>query len=619
MTLVDTPIIDARLRLLLDRASAWIASALIVLFFGLPLFRGLNNTEFGWDEPIYSFAVDRMIADGEWLTPKSIPSESTPFLEKPPLKFWIVAGSIRAGLLPHNEAGQRFWDALFGVLVFLYVFAIGRLAGGSVCGLVATFVLFVHRPLIFDHGLRSNSMEAALVLSYCGAIYHAIAWSRAPTPWQRRVHPLLVAAWFLLGFMTKFVAAIFLPAVLVLTALLFPTWRRRVIAEWRVWASAALLVAAGSVPWLAYETVEHGRDFWRIILAEHVVLRFTRFLDPAHLQPWHYYFTAIYDELVRSRTAVLVALGAALLIFRTITARWDVGGLLLLWFALPLVAISFGSSKLYHYTYPFLPPLAIAAGLLPAALLGHDATFRQRLDRLVERLGATKPARRVQQNAPAVRWCVIGLAAVAFALAVLAPFLGTVRLEIGGVLLFRNSSAIRPMLVAALLLTASGLGPLVSRALLVPLIILAMPLNPYRSIVQDLSQRRAPVRSMSECLRNAQAGGAPQGIFSHTALPTRWEYWYYFGPLGFRESGPADPSIVTTRLFNPAAQRPVMLHQAEYASYREWLMRSPDVTPAASRLVDDVPHVLFVDGQVLLLPGPYRVCADKATSVPSRN
>ena len=37
------------------------------------------------------------------------------FLEKPPLKFWIVAAPIRAGLLPHDEFGLRFWDAVFGL------------------------------------------------------------------------------------------------------------------------------------------------------------------------------------------------------------------------------------------------------------------------------------------------------------------------------------------------------------------------------------------------------------------------------------------------------------------------------------------------------------------------
>ena len=40
---------------------------------------------------------DTLIAlrmNGDWLEPKSSPSETEVFLEKPPLKFWIVAAPI---------------------------------------------------------------------------------------------------------------------------------------------------------------------------------------------------------------------------------------------------------------------------------------------------------------------------------------------------------------------------------------------------------------------------------------------------------------------------------------------------------------------------------------------
>src|SRR5687767_12366384 len=95
----------------------WLAFVLIL--FCLPLFVGLGGADLETDEAIYSFAVDRILEIGDWLEPKSSPSESDVFLEKPPLKFWIVAAPIRAGLLPHNEFGLRFWDAVAGGLSFL--------------------------------------------------------------------------------------------------------------------------------------------------------------------------------------------------------------------------------------------------------------------------------------------------------------------------------------------------------------------------------------------------------------------------------------------------------------------------------------------------------------------
>src|SRR5688572_18828391 len=173
---------------------------LVAALFCAPLFLGLGATDLKNDEDIYSFAVQLMVETGDFLTPRAIPSESAPFFEKPPLKFWIVAGSIRAGLLPDNEFGHRFWDAVFGAVAFLYVFAIGRRLAGPLCGVIAVFVLFLHDPLLTEHGLRSNTMEAALVLSYCGAIFHSLAWSTAARLSSRRLHPLAVSCFFLLGF-----------------------------------------------------------------------------------------------------------------------------------------------------------------------------------------------------------------------------------------------------------------------------------------------------------------------------------------------------------------------------------------------------------------------------------
>ena len=207
-----------------------------VVLFGLPLFIELGAKGLGNDEAIYSYAVDRMIEGEDWLTPRSIPQTVTPgdpatrageFFEKPPLKFWIVALPIRLGLLPHDAFGLRFWDALFGAVAFVYVFLIGRRLVDPLCGLAAVFLLFIDRALLFSHGLRTNVMEAPLFLAYAAGIYHFLAWSESDRRLDRWLHIFAFAGWFTLGFMTKFVAAIFLPAVVGVTALCLSEWRQR--------------------------------------------------------------------------------------------------------------------------------------------------------------------------------------------------------------------------------------------------------------------------------------------------------------------------------------------------------------------------------------------------------
>src|SRR5437868_12024202 len=98
--------------------------ALVVTLFCLPLFVGLGRRDLENDEAIYSYGVDRILETGDWLQPRLSPDDH-PFLEKPPLKFWIVAAPIAAGVLPHDEYGLRFWDTVLGGLAFVYVFLLG--------------------------------------------------------------------------------------------------------------------------------------------------------------------------------------------------------------------------------------------------------------------------------------------------------------------------------------------------------------------------------------------------------------------------------------------------------------------------------------------------------------
>ncbi len=340
---------------------AWLA--VVILAFGRPLFRGLGAADLENDEALHSMVAESIVQTGDWMTPHSfVPHLSPDFVEKPPLKFWLVAAAIRTGLLPNDEAGVRFWDALFGAATFLYLFALGRQIGGVWCGLSAALLLFTFQPLLFEHGFRTNNMDAAVVLAYCGGMYHFTRWLHAGSAREAWTQALAGAACVYLGLMTKFVAVAFLPAVAGAVAVMFPAARARVFAAWRVWLVAAAAVVAFAAPWFIYQTVRSGSEFWQIILGEHVFKRFSTGLDPAHLKPWGFYFEFVYREFSRAHAFWLIAAGGLVVLWRTLKEEWVEGALLLFWFWLPVAFISLGSSKLPHYLYPFVPPLALWAG-----------------------------------------------------------------------------------------------------------------------------------------------------------------------------------------------------------------------------------------------------------------
>jgi 4-amino-4-deoxy-L-arabinose transferase-like glycosyltransferase len=313
------------------------------------LFADLSRWDVENDEAIYTYAVERMLDTGDWLTPREIPNDFA-FLEKPPLKFWLVAAPIRLGLLPRNEIGFRAVDALLGAVAFGYVALFGYRLAGWAAAIASCLILFGLRDLVLIHGLRTNNMEASLVAAYCGGLYHFLRWRHA----GKRLDAFVTAGWFTLAFLTKFVAAAFLPLVaLVGLALprpgLLPKPLRACVADWLL---AGAAVVAVSAPWFVYQYVRHGDTFVETIFLQHVFARFTGALDPSHLQPWDYYYRQIAEVFSDARCQWLAVAGLALLLYRTVTARDGLAWTLLVWAALPLALISTLSSKLLHYSYP---------------------------------------------------------------------------------------------------------------------------------------------------------------------------------------------------------------------------------------------------------------------------
>ena len=528
----------------------WLTAVLV--FFCLPLFVNLGQSDLDNDEAIYSYAVDRMAATGDWLVPRMIATADGPFLEKPPLKFWLVALPQRAGWLPSNEFGLRFWDAVFGATSFVYVFLIGSWLLSPACGFLAVLILFAHAPLVFSHGLRSNTMDSAVVLAYCGGVYHYLRWtafdsisvrlqpdatSEGAQPFvvsgfSRTRDALAVGLYFVLGFMTKFVAILFLPVILASTALIVPEHRRALARGWRTWLLAAVISAALIAPWFVFAASRFGQAFWHTILGVHVYQRFTAALDPGHLHPWHYYFSQMYGFW---ETGALVLIGAGIALVAGWTARryarWTV--LLVLWALLPLVAISAVTSKLYHYAFPFLPPLALigayAAAIVPAV---GWAPFDRALERAYtwaeSRFSLLVRFLRLR----AIRIVLVLAIALSVALAAGSLLFGRVQVSIGATEL-ASAGVLRPGLAAFLFGVLLMPARRFRRQLLLVLVASLLPLQNYRDSLALLGAGVHPRRSLSTCVRAVQqAGGIPGGLRVDDPVETiSHSIVYYFEPI----------------------------------------------------------------------------------------
>jgi len=608
----------------------------IVLFFGLPLFLGLGRIDLRNDEAIYSFAVDRILETGEWLTPETSPDtsrpgdpherESIPFLEKPPLKLWLVAAPMKMGLLPHDEFGLRFWDALFGILAFVYLFLIGRRLVDSVCGYAAVFLLFIQWWFVFRHGLRANVMEAALVLAYCGGVYHFLLWSESERGSRRWLHVLSFAGWFVLGFMTKFVAAIFLPMVVGLTALLVGDWRRRLwVDRWR-WLGGATLAVALIAPWFVAEHFRHGEAFWQVIFGRHVYERMVESLDPGHVQPWTYYLSELTREMRNADARGWLFVGALLWVVSTVRRRWAGGLLVIIWFVVPIGLISMTISKIFHYAFPFLPAAALMAAY-PLSLLVRMArgvpTDFAGLDALAawpERRGWPDSLARFFEKR-GVRATLLAVVVAASAAGLATLFLGQIEITALGTRLFRNSSVVRPLMVAALCAL-----PLVSKryAAAVPalaVIVFLFPAQRYEVTFERALTIDAPVRAVRDCVVRKFEGLAPQAAGERSRLYVHLppgvglthNYYYYFRELDVWERpGILNDEHLYTRLFAEHEQAPTIILEPDYLGFVDRL-DTLEVGGTQRALPASLMLGVGYDGMteaLVLLPGPFADCAE---------
>jgi hypothetical protein len=378
-----------------------------------------------------------------------------------------------------------------------------------------------------------------------------------------------------------------------------------------------MLVIVATVPWFVYQTIEHGTAFWHVILGEHVYKRMTGFLDPGHLQPWNYYFKAVYAKLVSSRMVWPVLLGTCALVFETVRRRWATGTLLLLWFAVPFVAMSFGTSKLYHYSYPFLPPLALGAGYICALLVTRDSAFPRAPEDAGDRVTPGSRVHVLRQHMPNLHRLAAGAAMIAFVVAAVTLLHGPFGIVIGDVPLFRNSSIAQPLAIGSLLLLLTGWGRRVRTLLGIIVVLAVLPVNAYRGTVERLDDKDEPLQVLRRCLQARSGSSDPSGVYVHAEHPLQWRYVYYFRNLGWQHPNEKDEVSLAARLLVPAEQQPVLVRVDDYRRFEKKLagklIEAPRGAAAGaegvSRPSPPIESVSFDDGLMLLLPGRYAPCA----------
>jgi 4-amino-4-deoxy-L-arabinose transferase-like glycosyltransferase len=327
----------------------WPAFLLVLLIPAALLYPCLSFALFEPDEGRYAQIPREMLESGEWIVPTL---QSEPYLDKPPLFYWLV-------MLAYTGFGYHAWTArlvpalaMHGTIILTYLLGRRMVGGraafwGALLLALAPGFLGMGRLLLLD-GLLTFWMTLALF-----ALHRAQAGSALHRGWW-----LLAALAVGLGILTKGPVALVLPLMPLVAHrwLTRPAWR---IAFRDQLAFVAVVLAVG-LPWYVLVCCRLP-EFARHFLWEHNVLRFAQPFD--HVQPVWFYLPILLGGLLP-----VALLGPGLMRFllsgqsRDVESRSPELGYLLLAAGSCVLFFSLSGCKLPTYVLPAFAPLCLAAG-----------------------------------------------------------------------------------------------------------------------------------------------------------------------------------------------------------------------------------------------------------------
>lgn len=308
------------------------------------------------DEGRYAEIAREFFVLGDWGIPHL---NLLPYLEKPPLVYWLTALSFK--VFGYTETAARLPSALSALGGMFLAYGLGRAFWGPAPGVLSALVLASAAGYVALGRILTLDMTFALFLNLgIGLGYLALSRGRERLwPWAYLALALAV--------LTKG------PVALVLAGLAWVIWvlvNRRsgaTLIQIRCWLALAVI----TLPWFVYVQWRYP-EFFRFFILEHHLLRF---LTPAiHPEPLWYYLPVLLGLL----------LPWTWLLPWTLTAkgRWRDPDhrFLAIWAAVIVVFFSLSRGKLVPYILPAFLPLALLVGHGLARLTGVGRiSFHSRL------------------------------------------------------------------------------------------------------------------------------------------------------------------------------------------------------------------------------------------------
>jgi len=346
-----------------------LATALLLYFSALDSYPLLDP-----DEGRYAEIPREMLESGDFITPRLNYVE---YFEKPPLFYWLTAGSM--ALFGQKEWAVRLVPAVAGFLTLLLIMGLGKRIFDGPTGVMAAWIYLTSViPTILARLPIIDGVFSLILTATWGAW-----WLGYKAHTKRTKRLWYCTSWACLGLavMTKGIAAIALTGLI---AGGFILCRR----DWRallsfVWVPGLLIFAVIVVPWHWAVSSENPGFFHFYIVVQH----FSRLVSHEHAKPF-WFFIAIFPFGMLLWVAFFFPAAAKSFrkAFKAVRAPRGDGAqgegilFLVIWVVAVIGLFSLSTCKLVPYILPAYPAMAL--------LMAHFIRGRGLLERPVRWVAA---------------------------------------------------------------------------------------------------------------------------------------------------------------------------------------------------------------------------------------
>ncbi|MEX2146663.1 MAG: glycosyltransferase family 39 protein [Candidatus Rokuibacteriota bacterium] len=317
----------------------------VLLAVGVPLlFVALGLELLDPDEGLYADIARTMLVSADWVLPRF---NGLPYLEKPPLLFWLAAPAMT---VLGGEVALRGWSAVAALGTVLVTWRIGRQLYGAHAGLLAGLMLMTTA----GYALYVRKASTDFLFVFCLTL---ALWGFLKDV-DRRASParfLLGYAGLGLGVLAKGLIGLVLPVAIVGLTL---AWVRALRPRELNLARGALVFGALVLPWHVLVALRDPALFG-FYLIDNQVLRFLNLRG------------VVEDDVPVSTLGFLVVTFVWLFPWSVFTlarpapappaeARWR--PLVVMWAVVIVAFFALSRSKLEYYALPAFPAVALMAG-----------------------------------------------------------------------------------------------------------------------------------------------------------------------------------------------------------------------------------------------------------------